>query len=209
MTSPPGAVSSFSCSATSANPSSPPSWNAISPHGVLRSGVPSLPPRPVIESNSVPTKTAVAAVGIPRHLRIAEDVLDPLPALRLRAAVCEVVEQRQGVGLAAAELGRQVEHRRGLDLHAVQAAHHLHREVAEVLGEVRALEELGGVLVDRRGAAVADVVEVDGELGGVERAPFAEILAGGDDLVPGLHGGVRFLLRASTAGHGVGGRGSR
>jgi len=52
-----------SCSATTLNSSAPPSWNAISPHGVFRRGVPSVPPRPVIESNSVPTKTAVFAFG--------------------------------------------------------------------------------------------------------------------------------------------------
>jgi hypothetical protein len=64
ITSVDGAMPSVSCLATTANPSSRPSWNAMSPHGVRRSGVPLLPPRPASESNSVPTNTAVAAPGI-------------------------------------------------------------------------------------------------------------------------------------------------
>jgi hypothetical protein len=63
ITSADGAVPSSSCCATTAKPFLPPSWNAISPHGVRRRGVPSLPPRPVSESNSVPTRIAVAALG--------------------------------------------------------------------------------------------------------------------------------------------------
>src|SRR5579884_2422456 len=63
MTSLEGAVRSSSCLLIAANASAPPSWKAISPQGVLRSGEPSDPPRPVRESNSVPTKTATAADG--------------------------------------------------------------------------------------------------------------------------------------------------
>ncbi len=70
ITSPPGAVSVRSCSATVANNSRPPSCQAISPYGVLRSGVPSSPPRPVIESNSVPTNAA-AASGFYQGFRFA------------------------------------------------------------------------------------------------------------------------------------------
>ena len=51
-----------------------------------------------------------------------------------------------------------------------------------------ASEEAVGLLVVGRGAVVADVVQVDGEFGGVERFAFAEILAGRDDFVPGFEG---------------------
>ena len=75
ITSPAGAICCSSCSATTSNPSVPESWKAISPHGVFLFGVPSSPPRPRRESNSVPTNTAVAVSGTdvtPAWLRIWE-----------------------------------------------------------------------------------------------------------------------------------------
>ena len=80
--------------------------------------------------------------------------------------------------LAAAELGGHVEDGRGLDRDAGEPPDRLGGEVLQVPGQVRPLEEPLGVLVVLAGSTVADVVEVDGELRGVQRSPLAQVLAG-------------------------------
>ena len=59
-------------------------------------------------------------------------------------------------------------------------------QVRQVLRQVRPLEEPLGLLVVRRGAAVADLVEVDGELGGVQRPALAQVFAGRHDRYQGF-----------------------
>src|SRR5437879_439919 len=57
-----------------------------------------------------------------------------------------------------------------------------------------ALEETLGLTVVFRRAAVADVIQVDGKLGGIQGPVLAQILAGADDAVPGFqlgHGSPR------------------
>ena len=56
----------------------------------------------------------------------------------------------------------------------------------EILGQVRTREEPVWFLVVGRSAAVADVIQVDGEFGCIERLAFAEILARRHDFVPGF-----------------------
>ena len=73
------------------------------------------------------------------------------------------------MGLTATELGRHIEHRRGLGDLARQAPDHLRREQRQVLRQKGAVEEPLRVLVVLEGATVPDVVQVDGELRGVER----------------------------------------
>ena len=85
--------------------------------------------------------------------------------------------------LAAAEVRLQVDHRRGV-LIARQTPHRAVDEVAQALGEVRAREEL-----DRLGVVLArvvgrsDLVEVGGELGGLEVAG-RDVVVGRKDLPP-------------------------
>jgi hypothetical protein len=54
--------------------------------------------------------------------------------------------------------------------------------------EVSVREEANGVAIIRRCRAVADVVQMDGELGGILRFALAQILARGDDFMPGFQG---------------------
>ncbi len=87
------------------------------------------------------------------------------------------------MGLAAAEVRLQVDHRRGV-LIAGQAPHRTVDQVAQALGQVRAREEL-----DRLGVVLArvlgrgDLVEVGGELGGLEVAG-RDVIVGREDLPP-------------------------
>ena len=92
------------------------------------------------------------------------------------------------MGFAAAELGGQVENRAGLGALSGEAPHDFGGQGGEILREVRTSEEAVGLLVIRRGAIIADIVQVNGELGGVKRFALAEILAGRDDFVPGFKG---------------------
>ena len=98
-----------------------------------------------------------------------EDFLHALPSRCAWSAFGQVIQQCQCMGLAAAELGRQVEHGGGLGAFSRQAAHHLSRCAGQILSEVSALEEADRVLVIAGRAAIAHLIKVNGELGGVER----------------------------------------
>ena len=112
---------------------------------------------------------ALVAVGEQQLLRLLRE-------LTHRQAGRDVPQRQHRVGLAATEVGLEVDDRRGVVV-AGEAAHRPADQVAETFGEVGALEELdrvGVVGVDL--AARGDLVEVGGELGGVE-------VAGGDVVV--------------------------
>ena len=87
------------------------------------------------------------------------------------------------MGLAATEVRLQVDHRRGV-LVAGQPPHRAVDQVAQALGQVGAREEL-----DRLGVVLArvvgrrDLVEVGGELGGLEVAG-RDVVVGREDLAP-------------------------
>ena len=119
---------------------------------------------------------------------LAQEPSHPLPLARGRPVPAQVIEQRERVRLAAAELGAQVEDRRRLGALARQPAQHLAGQVGQVAGQVGAAEEAGRVLVVAGRAAVAHLVQVDGELGRVQGAVFPQVFAGVDDLVPGFEG---------------------
>ena len=95
------------------------------------------------------------------------------------------------MGLAAAEVRLQVDHRRGV-LVAGQTPHRAADQVTQTFGEVGAREEL-----DRLGVVLAgvlgrgDLVEVGGELGGLEVAG-RDVIVRRQDLAP----------RAQPAGFG-------
>ena len=118
-----------------------------------------------------------------RHVKLL--VLGSGPA-GLTAALYAARAELAPVVLTGTELGGQVEDRAGLGAVAGKAADDLGGQRGEVLGEIGAGEEAVRLLVVRRGAVVADVVEVDGKFGGVERFALAEVLARRDDFVPGF-----------------------
>lgn len=134
-----------------------------------------------------------------RHACVLKNASDTLPRLRLVAVQREVEQERERVGLTAAKLLGEVKDGRGLDLHAGEAPNNLRRELAEVLREEGAFEELGRVLVHGRRAPISNVVEVDRELRRVERLAIAQVLARGDDLVPGLHCHVPLTFTAARS----------
>jgi hypothetical protein len=76
-----------------------------------------------------------------RHVRLAEQPIHPLPRLRWFAVIGQMVRRSQRVRLAPAELGRHVEHGRGLHLDTRQAADHLRTQFQRAFGQVRPLEE--------------------------------------------------------------------
>ena len=110
-----------------------------------------------------------------------------------------MVERGQGVRLAPTELGRHVEDGGRLDLDAGQAPKHLGREVDQARREMRAFEELPRVRVVRRGTPLANVVEMDRELGGVQWPVLTEVLPGRDDLIPGFHSSHQTVSSGSAS----------
>ena len=123
-----------------------------------------------------------------RHAGPIQDLGHAKPARGRRAAVGQVIQQGQGVGLAAAELGGEVEAGRRGRSHARQPARGLGGEVQQVLGEVGAAEELLRLPVDFVAAPILHHVEVHGELGRVQGFAFAQVLTGIDDGTPGFEG---------------------
>jgi hypothetical protein len=99
----------------------------------------------------------------------------------------QVVERRQRVRLAAAELGDERQDRRGVVRAPRQAAEDHPRMLAKGTGQARAREELhrGPIVLGRR--TRDDLLQRDRELIGVERAALANLTAQRGDSVPGLH----------------------
>src|SRR5207245_1617812 len=99
----------------------------------------------------------------------------------------QVVEGRERVRLAAAELRDQGHHRGGVLRLAGQPPQDHAQVLPQGPGEAGAGEELGRVAVVLRGGPGHHLLKVDGELVRVEGPAFANLFAGGDDLVPGFH----------------------
>ena len=104
----------------------------------------------------------------------------------------KVIKKRESVSFAAAELGGQIKHGAGFGAFTGQPAHDLAGKTGEIFGKLSACEEAIGLLVIGRSGSVANVVEVDGEFGGVEGFPFAEVFARGDNFIPGFKGHLLF-----------------
>lgn len=111
-------------------------------------------------------------------------MLDAGPALGSGSVLGEVVEERERVSFAAAELGGEIEDGTGLGPLAGEAADDLAGEGGEIPGQVRAREEPVRFLVVWRSASVADVVEVDGEFGGIKGFALTQVLARSNDFIP-------------------------
>jgi hypothetical protein len=96
-----------------------------------------------------------------------------------------VVEGDEGVGLAPAEGGAELDHR--LSALARQALQDVLEEALQLLGEVGLAEELVGVAVLRAGRAPDHVVQLGGEGALVELAG-ADVGVGGGQAPPGGEG---------------------
>ena len=75
-----------------------------------------------------------------------------------------MVQERQRVSLAAAKLGHQVEDRRGFGALTSQSPQHLAAKCHQCLCEVGALEKFSRARIDRCGAPIANLVEMNGKL---------------------------------------------
>ena len=95
--------------------------------------------------------------------------------------------------LAAAELGGHVEDGRRLDLVPESRRTDLGRQVQQVAGQVRPLEEPLRVLVVLGARPVADLVEVDGELRRIQRPALAQVFAGRTTSYQGFSLAIRLL----------------
>ena len=105
----------------------------------------------------------------------------------LRAEASEVPERGQRVGLAAAELGDEGQHRRRAIGLAGEAAQHGADLLAHRGGEIGAGEELVGVaIVGWRGAG-DHLFQRDGEFVRVEGPAFTHLATRGGGAVPGVH----------------------
>ena len=100
-------------------------------------------------------------------------------------AVQQVVEGDEAVGFAAAEAGFGLDD--GVAAVSVDAPGGGYQQVADAAGDVGAAEKFQGVAVHCRGGAVADQLEVGGEVG-VPEGAFDDILLGVHSGVPGFEG---------------------
>ena len=120
----------------------------------------------------------IESAGREKLLRILGELADPETG-------GHVPESEHRVGLAATEVGLQVDHRRGVGVPR-QSAHGAADEVAQTLGEVGATEELDRVgIVGVSFGARGHLVEVGSELRGVEVAR-RHVVVWRQDLAPRL-----------------------
>ena len=106
-------------------------------------------------------------------------------------AGAEVVERQHRVGLAATEVGLQLDHR--FTALAVEALEGDAQQVAQAGGDEGAAVELAGIGVLRAADATAHLVEVGGELGLLVLAGD-HIRVGGDHIAPGHQAGLHLVL---------------
>ena len=127
------------------------------------------------------------------HARLAQQPQDPGQPGRAGPGPGQVVEGGQGMRLAAAELGNQGQHRGRVLGPSGQASQHHAGMIRQGPGEAGAREELRRVPVVRRRSPGHHLFQRNGELVRAERPAFADLLAGSDDLVPGVHRHCVFL----------------
>ena len=111
---------------------------------------------------------------------LGQDLLDAGQLARPGPAG-QVVERDQGVGLAAAEVGLELDD--GVATGPGEPPGRPGDQVADPLGDEGAAEELGGVAVLVGGFAPPHLVQVGGELGQLEAAG-GDVVVGGDHLPP-------------------------
>ncbi|GBC78035.1 hypothetical protein HRbin08_01521 [bacterium HR08] len=116
--------------------------------------------------------------------RLLQELGHPRPALRPVPRPEQVIQQGEEVGLAAAELGDEVDARRGAHRLPGQAPEHPHRQFPIRLREVSAGEEAHWVSVILGRPAVHHLIQVDGELRRVQRDALAQVLPGDGHLMP-------------------------
>ena len=137
-----------------------------------------------------------------RHARLAQQVRHARQFGRLRPGAGDVVQRRERVRLAAAELGDEGEHRRRVRRLPRQPPQHHARVFAERPREAGAGEELGRIAVVLRRRAGHHLLQGDGELVRAERPPFAHLLAQRDDFVPGVYGAISLGIALAILAHG-------
>ena len=92
----------------------------------------------------MPTKTATADSGTILTPAASRMLGTPFQARSLRAALRQVVQQRECVSLAAAELRGEVEDSRGFDLDAGEPPNCARGQFGQILSQKRAVEESCG-----------------------------------------------------------------
>ena len=142
---------------------------------------------PLLGIPGVSDEDAHLGLGCFREPGLPQQTSHPLQLAHPPPGRGDVVERGEGVRLAAAELGDERHHRRRIGRFSRQPPQHHARVFAQGPGEARAGEELHRVAVILRRLSAHHLLQVDGELVGVEGASFADLLARGGDLVPGLH----------------------
>jgi hypothetical protein len=106
------------------------------------------------------------------------------PFVRRRSEPGQMVKQRQRVGLAAAELRREIEDGVRFRFLAGQSADDFGRETGEILGEIRPLEKAFRLLIIRRRFAFANLIQMHGEFRRIKRLAVAQIFARRDNFIP-------------------------
>ena len=106
------------------------------------------------------------------------------PSIRLGAVLGEMIQQRQRVRFAAAEIRGEVEHRRSMARLPGHPAHRLGGQVEEIGSEERFGKKLFRIAVIRPGGSIPYPVQMHRELGCILRFAFAQILPRLHHIIP-------------------------
>ena len=90
------------------------------------------------------------------------------------------------MGFAATELCRHIEHGAGLGDSTRKSAHYFRREAGEILGQECTVEEPLRILVVLRSGSRANLIQMHGEFGSIDRFAFPQVFSRFRNVVPRL-----------------------
>ena len=137
--------------------------------------------------------------GRRRHVRRRQQIGHAGQVRRPRPGPRQMVERRERMRLAAAELRDQRQHRRRVRRPPGQPPQHHPGMLGQRPREAGAGEELRRVAVVVRRSPRHHLLERNGELVRAERPPLAHFRPGGDYLVPGVHQKVSVMPASPDA----------
>ena len=120
------------------------------------------------------------------HSRAGQQLRHPSPLVRSGAVPCQMIKQRERVRLASAELRGEIKNSVRLGFLPAQPADDFGGKCREIFCKICPLEKPFGLLVIVGRPAFADLVKMHGKFRGIERLALAQILARGDDFIPGF-----------------------
>ena len=102
------------------------------------------------------------------------------------------------MGLAAAELRREIENSRRFDLDSGESSDGANSQFGQICRQECAVKETGRLLIIGGSPMISNVIQMNCEFGGIERATIPQVFARSNNFVPRLecHRDISSLFQA-------------